>query len=122
MVRDGFVGFVRMLGDEAFASVGVNSSQDAMSAYVQLSTYTFDPFSFKKIQELNFISSVIAFLFIILYLGAGLAWAVLCKISPNAAMNISEITDIDRDISGKTYVKNIAVCIAVVLLTTLFRS
>jgi hypothetical protein len=116
MVKDGFMGFVKALGDESFQSVGINGSQASMDSFVQLSTYTFDPFSFPKVKELNLISGVIAFLFIMLYLGAGAAWAVLCRISPGLASTISEITDIDRDIAGKQYIQNISVSIFALLL------
>lgn len=111
MVKDGFMAFLGALGDTAFSSVGVNGSQQSLDAYVRLATFTFDPFSFPKIKELNFISAVIAFLLIVLYLGAGMGWAVICRVSPSAAMTISEITDVDRDIAGKTYFINIATCV-----------
>jgi hypothetical protein len=116
MVKDGFVSFIKALGAEAFSAAGVNGSQSSMDSYVQLSTYTFDPFSFPKVKELNFLSGVIAFLIILLYLGAGAGWAILCRVSPDLAMSISEITDIDRDIAGKQYIQNIALGIFALLL------
>src|SRR3990170_1765748 len=115
MVRNGFEKFIIGLGDEAFKAAGFNGTEASMNSYVTLATLTFDPFSFSKVKQLNFISAVMAFLFIMLYIGAGLAWAVLCRVSPNFAMAISEITDIDRDIAGKQYIWNIAITVVVLL-------
>lgn len=115
MVKNGFISFIRSLGEESFSAVGINGNESSMDAYVALSTFTFDPFSFQKVKELNFLSGVIAFMFIMLYLVSGAAWAVLCRTSPNMAMSISEITDIDRDIGGKQYIHNIALSIGALL-------
>ena len=115
MVRDGFIGFIRAMGDESYSAAGVDGSQSSIDSYVALSTFTFDPFIFPKVIELNYISAIIAFLFILLYLGAGAAWAIICRVHPNMAMNIAEITDIDRDIAGRQYIKNIMTCIVVLL-------
>lgn len=115
MVKDGLKNFVIGLGDEAYSAAGVNGTEASMNTYVTLATLTFDPFTFPKVKELNHASAVVAFLFILLYIGAGAAWAVLCRVSPNLAMAISEITDIDRDIAGKAYVRNIATTIVVLL-------
>lgn len=116
MVKDGFIAFIKALGDESFSASGMNGSQSSMDSFVTLSTFTFDPFAFPKVKELNFLSGVIAFLCVLLYLGAGAGWAVLCRVFPNLAMTISEITDIDRDIAGKQYLQNIALCIFALLL------
>ncbi len=116
MVRDGFILLIRALSDESYNAVGINGTQSSMDAYVSMATFTFDPFSFKKVKELNFLSAVIAFLIIMLYIGAGAAWAIICKVWPNLAMSISEITDIDRDIAGQQYVRNIALSIFALLL------
>jgi hypothetical protein len=115
MVKDGLKNFIIGLGDEAYRGAGVNGTEASMNSYVTLSTLTFDPFTFPKVKELNYVSAVVAFLFILLYIGAGAAWAVLCRVSPNLAMTISEITDIDRDIAGKAYVRNIATTIVMLL-------
>ncbi len=115
MIKDGFEKFIIGLGDEAFKAAGVNGTEASMNSYVTMATLTFDPFTFPKVKELNYVSGVIAFLFILLYIGAGAAWAVLCRVSPNISMAISEITDIDRDIAGKAYIRNIALSVVVLL-------
>lgn len=115
MVKDGLKNFIIGLGDEAFKASGVNGTEASMNSYVTMATLTFDPFALPKVKELNFASAVVAFLFVLLYIGAGAGWAVLCRVSPNLAMNISEITDVDRDLAGKAYVRNIAVTVVVLL-------
>ncbi len=115
MVKNGLKNFVIGIGDEAFKAAGVNGTEASMNSYVTMATLTFDPFTFPKVKELNYASGVVAFLFVLLYIGAGAAWAVLCRISPNFAMAISEITDIDRDIAGKEYIRNIALTVVVLL-------
>ncbi len=116
IVRDGFIAFIKSLGDESYNAAGMNGSQSSVESYVTLATFTFDPFAFPKVQELNYLSGMLAFIFIMLYLGAGAAWAVLCRASPETAMTLSEITDIDRDIAGKAYIQNIALGIFALLL------
>ncbi len=115
MVKNGLKNFVIGLGDEAFKAAGINGTEASMNSYVTMATLTFDPFTFPKVKELNYASGVVAFLFVLLYIGAGAAWAVLCRVSPNFAMAISEITDIDRDIAGKEYIWNIALTVVVLL-------
>lgn len=116
MVKDGLMAFLKAMGDSSYSAVGVNGSQSSMDAYISLSTFTFDPFSFKKVKDLNWICGVLAFLIMMLYLGAGAAWAILCRTWPDLAMSISEITDLDRDIAGKVYIRNIALGVFGLLL------